>query len=155
MTSETQEPGTWQEALQSYVTEHRLRWTQQRQAIAEVLFEMGKHANVDEIFMRVRKTNPSIGYATVHRTLKLLEESGLAESRRFSDGPTRYEAVFGHDHHDHLICRVCGKIFEFENPEIERLQLDVATANGFVLTAHKMELYGHCRDYAETGAKCE
>jgi len=70
----------------------------------------------------VRKSNPSIGYATIYRTLKLLAESGLAEERRFENGFTRFEYKNPNAHHDHLICIDCGCIFEFENESIEALQ---------------------------------
>jgi Fur family ferric uptake transcriptional regulator len=91
----------------------------------------------------VRKKNPKVGYATVYRTLKLLMDSGLASSRQFEDGQTRYEVAGAH--HDHLICVKCGLILEFENDEIERLQEQMAASlGGFQVLRHKHELYCLC-----------
>jgi Fur family ferric uptake transcriptional regulator len=73
----------------------------------------------------------------------LLTECGLVLERHFRDGEARYESAEGH-HHDHLICEECGKIVEFEEPRIERLQAEVAEHLGFELSGHKMELYGRC-----------
>ncbi len=134
----------WREVLQSHILKKGLRVTQQRLLISEVFFEENTaHANIDELYQRVRERNPNIGYATVYRTLKLLTECGLAVSMQI-DGIRRFEP--NRDHHDHLICNDCGKIVEFENDEIEELQEKVARELGFSLTSHKMNLFGHCID---------
>ena len=98
------------------------------------------------MYARVRKTHPSIGYATIYRTLKLLAKAGLAEERRFEDGFTRFEYKKPNAHHDHLICTGCGSIIEFENEGIEALQQDVASKNGFKVQSHKLEIYGLCAE---------
>ena len=97
-----------------------------------------------ELLAKVRASDPRVGYATVYRTLKLLTECGVANERRFGDGLTRYELADETTHHDHLICTGCEKIVEFENEEIERLQEEVATRNGFTIKTHRLELYGLC-----------
>jgi Fur family ferric uptake transcriptional regulator len=135
---------SWRETLRHHIVERGLRYTTQREAIAEVFFSLEGHANIEELYERVRAKHPNVGHATVYRTLKLLEECGLAEPRHFGDGTTRYEPRMGDDHHDHLICEKCGTIIEFENEEIERLQLQVCQSHGFELSWHKMELYGIC-----------
>jgi len=89
--------------------------------------------------------NPHVGYATIYRTLRLLKECGLLYERHFDEGQARYEAV-GERHHDHFICERCGRIIEFENAAIERMQNIVARDLGVTLTRHKMELYGLCSD---------
>jgi Fur family ferric uptake transcriptional regulator len=76
--------------------------------------------------------------------MKLLTDCGLAHERNFGDGLTRYELAAGVAHHDHLICRRCHQITEFEEPEIERLQDVVAKRYGWRVESHKHELYGLC-----------
>ena len=99
-----------------------------------------------------RSVNPRVGYATVYRTLKLLKECGLAAERHFDDGQARYEAVEGEaQHHDHIICERCGKIVEFASQELERLQERIGRFLGFVVSRHRMELYGICADCREGG----
>ena len=88
------------------------------------------------------KADSSIGLATVYRTLRLFVEAGIASERRFQEGVTRYEPQ--QPHHDHLICVRCGRIVEFENDAIERLQDEIAAHHGFTLLSHRHELYGAC-----------
>lgn len=140
--SESNEPN---EILKAYIAKHGLKTSRQRELIAEVFFAAGGHLSIDELLERVKKSDPRVGQATVYRTMKLLTRAGLAEARQFGDGHTRYEPALDHaEHHDHLICTSCGKIVEFHNAQIESLQSRVASKHGFLVTHHKMELYGLC-----------
>ena len=131
--------------LKAYIAKHGLKTSRQRELIAEVFFASPGHLSIDELLERVKKTDPRVGQATVYRTMKLLTRAGLAEARQFGDGHTRYEpALDAHEHHDHLICTSCGRIIEFHNAQIESLQQRVAQKHGFLVTHHKMELYGLC-----------
>ena len=132
------------EQLSEYLADQGLRSTSQRDAIVKVFIEARQHLSADELYTRVKKTHPGIGYATIYRTLKLLAGAGLAEERRFEDGFTRFEYKDTNAHHDHLICTRCGTIVEFENERIEALQQDVARNKGFKVQSHKLELYGLC-----------
>jgi Fur family ferric uptake transcriptional regulator len=130
--------------------ERGLKSTSQRDDIARVFFGAQGHLSVDELYAAVRRVNPRVGYATVYRTLKLLKECGLAAERHFDDGQARYEASEEEEqHHDHIICERCGKIVEFASEELERLQERVARFLGFVVSRHRMELYGICKDCRE------
>jgi Fur family ferric uptake transcriptional regulator len=135
------------ERLLAYLASNGLKQTRQREEILRAFTECGRHVSIDELLAQVRERDGGIGHATVYRTMRLFVDSGIAAERHFLDGPARYEtaAVLDDDHHDHLICIVCGDIVEFENEEIERLQDRVAESHGFHLTSHKMELYGTCR----------
>ncbi len=130
--------------LSQYLAGQGLKSTSQRDAILRVFVSAGRHVSAEELYGRVKKSNPGIGYATVYRTLKLLADAGLAEERRFEDGFTRYEYRASDGHHDHLICTRCGAIIEFENSRIEELQIDVARRKGFQVQSHKLEIYGFC-----------
>src|SRR5690606_31059942 len=101
--------------------------------------------SAEELLERVRLEDPKISQATVYRTLRLLTECGLAEARNFGDGQTRYE-IASDEHHDHLICTECGRIEEFEDPEIEALQEKVARAHALEMPYHRLELYRGCRE---------
>lgn len=132
-------------ALRAYIHKHGLKTSRQRELIADVFFASGGHLSIEELLERVRDADARVGQATVYRTMKLLAQSGLAEARQFGDGHTRYEpATETAEHHDHLICTRCGTIIEFVNPQIEQLQTKVARAHGFVVTSHKLEIYGLC-----------
>ena len=130
--------------LADYIRKKGLRSTNQRRLVSDIFFRAKGHLSIDDLLAMVRKKDPSVGYATVYRTLKLLSECGLAYERQFRDGPTRYELAHDESHHDHLICVQCGRIEEFEEDRIEKLQESVAERHGFKLSSHRHELYGVC-----------
>ena len=132
--------------FKDYLLSQGLKTTQQRELILEEFLRSTSHLSTEELYLRLRRKNPRIGYATVHRTLKLFAECGIAEQRHFGDGQARYEASDHDEHHDHLICVSCGKIVEFEDPRIEELQVEVAGGHGFTIERHRLELYGSCAD---------
>ena len=132
--------------LNDYMAKHGLRSTEQRRLVTEMFFASAEHLSIEDLLDRVRTEEPKIGYATVYRTLKLLKDCGLAFERHFGDGVSRYEVAWANEHHDHMICVECEKIVEFEDPDIEELQHDVAARLGFTLVRHKLELYGMCAD---------
>ncbi|MCO6382380.1 MAG: transcriptional repressor [Vannielia sp.] len=118
-----------------------LRITGQRKVIAEVLDAASDHPDVEELYARASAVDPRISLATVYRTVKLFEESGLLEKLEFGDGRARYEDA-ERDHHDHLIDMKTGEVIEFVDPEIEALQEKIAERLGYELKGHKLELYG-------------
>ena len=131
--------------FKDYIKQFRLRWTSQRKLVLDVFLQQSGHVQIDEIYDRVRKKDPTIGIATVYRTMKLLEESGLAEVHSFNN-KTTYERLYQVRHHDHLICKTCKKTVEFEHPLIEKYQLEICQQHGFTLKSHRMDLYGICKD---------
>ncbi len=137
------------DVLRKFITEKALKSTKQRDIIADIFFKTSTHISLEELLLKVRRKSPKVGYATVYRTMKLLAECGLAAERHFGDGQTRYEPVDENEHHDHLICTKCGNIIEFENQVIEALQVEVAKKNNFIVTSHKLELYGVCNKCAK------
>ena len=96
---------------------------------------------IRDSYNRVSKIDPKISIATVYRTVKLFEESGILAKHDFKGGKARYEEV-SEGHHDHLIDVNTGEIIEFVDDEIERLQKKVAEKYGYNLVDHKLELYG-------------
>src|SRR5688572_20467660 len=137
-----------------FLRTQKLNTTQQREVIVDLFLRTHEHVSIDELLARVRKKNPRVGYATVYRTLRLLVDSGLAMERQFSDGQTRYEVTGAH--HDHLICRKCNLILEFENDDIERIQDQIAEEmGGFRVLSHKHELYCVCpKAQGVPGGRC-
>jgi Fur family transcriptional regulator, ferric uptake regulator len=134
------------EVLENYITQHNLKITKQRRAVLEAFLASKEHLTAEELYKVVSAKEPKIGLATVYRTLALLTESGLAAELDFGDGHKRYEQNFEHSHHDHMICTQCGKIIEFHNSLIEKLQEDVAREHGFTMTTHKLDMFGICKD---------
>jgi Fur family ferric uptake transcriptional regulator len=118
-----------------------VKLTDQRKIIAKVMSESDDHPNVDELYKRVSKIDSKISIATVYRTVKLFEESGILAKHEFKGGKARYEKL-NESHHDHLIDVKTGEIIEFVDDEIEKLQKKVAEKYGYELVDHKLELYG-------------
>ena len=118
-----------------------VKLTDQRRIIAKVMSESNDHPNVDELYNRVSKIDEKISIATVYRTVKLFEESGILAKHDFKGGKARYEEL-NEGHHDHLIDIKSGEIIEFVDNEIEELQKKVAEKYGYQLVDHKLELYG-------------
>ena len=118
-----------------------LRMTDQRRTIATLLDSITDHPDVEELHRRINEVDRSISLATVYRTVKLFEESGILEKLEFGDGRARYEDA-DREHHDHLINIQNGEVIEFVNSDIEKLQEQIAKDLGFKLLGHKLELYG-------------
>ena len=118
-----------------------VKLTDQRRIIAKVMSECEDHPDVDELYKRVSKIDSKISIATVYRTVKLFEESGILAKHEFKGGKARYEEL-SESHHDHLIDVKTGEIIEFVDDEIEKLQKRVAEKYGYELVDHKLELYG-------------
>ena len=124
-----------------------VRLTDQRKIIAQVMsdskdkYGAKDHPDVDELHKRVSEIDEKISIATVYRTVKLFEESGILTKHEFKGGKARYEEL-NEGHHDHLIDVKSGEIIEFVDEEIEKLQKKVAEKYGYTLVDHKLELYG-------------
>ena len=132
-----------------YICRNRLKMTPQRNLILEVFLDRSDHVAPEELYDRVRDRDPSVGQATVYRTLRLLSDSGIAKEVHFGDGVTRYEPDHAEAHHDHLICVSCGRNLEVMDERIEKLQVELAVRHGFQLTGHNMYLYGLCAQCRE------
>ena len=113
----------------------------QRKIIAKIMSDSQDHPDVDELYKRASAIDKKISIATVYRTVKLFEESGILTKHDFKGGKARYEEL-SESHHDHLIDVKTGEIIEFVDEEIEKLQKKVADKYGYKLVDHKLELYG-------------
>ena len=135
-----------EKVFMDYISKKGLNITPQRKFIVETFLETEGHFSAEELTNLVNEKAPEIGQATVYRTLKLLIDSGLADSLDFGCGVSLYEHAYGHKHHDHLICIECKKRVEFVEPVIELKQEELARKNGYTLTRHRMYLYGLCQE---------
>ncbi len=127
--------------IENLCADKGLRMTDQRRVIARVLSEAIDHPDAEELYRRASAIDPHISIATVYRTVKLFEDAGILERHDFRDGRSRYEEV-PDSHHDHLIDIQSGRVVEFRNEEIEKLQRIIAEELGFELVDHRLELYG-------------
>lgn len=128
----------------AFVKRKKLHKSGAREAVVDAFLETPDHLDLQRLVELVRRRSPRTGIATVYRTMKLMQEAGLAQSRHFGPKSTLYEVSIGRPHHDHLICEQCRDIAEFVNEEVERLREVIAAEQGFALSSHRHELFGIC-----------
>lgn len=132
------------QVFEKFLAEQNLRMTSQRELILKTFCRQKKHVTAEQLYEVLKKSDRSIGHATVYRTLKLLTGAGIARELNFGEGSVRYEPDMDDTHHDHLVCVKCGENVEFFDEEIETLQQKIADKHGYVLQDHAMNLYGIC-----------
>ncbi len=135
-----------------YLREQGLPVTQQREAVAEVVFASEEHLSVEEIEAALRERGEKTGKATVYRTLEMLVKSGLVAERDFGEGFKRYEHLFGQQPvHGHMICDECGKVTEIQEDELKRVQDRIAREEGFTPSRYRLEIFGLCASCKAAG----
>lgn len=137
-----------------YLREQGLPVTQQREAVAEVVFSSLAHLSVDDIEQRLREAGERIGKATIYRTLDLLVKSKLVDEHDFGEGFKRYEHRLSRQPvHEHLICVECGKVIEFRSDEVRAVEDRVRREHDFRPVRHRLEIYGLCRECFDSGVE--
>lgn len=137
-----------------YLRDNGLPVTQQRESIAEVVFESTKHLSVEELEAQLRARGERIGKATIYRTLEMLVKSGLVEEHDFGEGFKRYEHLFGQKPvREHLVCTECGKVDEIHSLELVRLQEEEARRHGFQPARYRLQIYGLCASCQAAGVE--
>jgi Fur family ferric uptake transcriptional regulator len=132
---------TLESKIETLCIEKGMKMTGQRRVISRVLSDSNDHPDVEEVHRRAHKINSRISIATVYRTVRLFDDADIINRHDFGDGRARYEEV-SEEHHDHLINIQSGEIIEFQNEEIENLQIKIAKKHGLRLVDHRLELYG-------------
>ncbi len=118
-----------------------LKVTQPRKRILDLLEEtVNKHMTADDIYRVLMQAGEDIGLATVYRVLNQFEAAGLVVKHNFEGGQAFYELDSGM-HHDHMVCIETGKVIEFSNDEIERLQAEIAAEHGYDIEDHSLVIY--------------
>jgi Fur family transcriptional regulator, ferric uptake regulator len=137
--------------VEAHLRRSGFRWTTQRSLIVRTALGSHEHFTAEELLALCRRVDPKVSRATVYRTLAVLETSGFVEGLDTGDGGRRFEHVLGHEHHDHMVCRVCAAIFEFRDDELERRQEAAARKLGFRIERHSLRIHGLCRDCQRAG----
>ena len=104
-----------------------------------------KHMSAEDVYRTLLESHEDVGLATVYRVLTQFEAAGLVIRHNFDSGYSVFELNRG-GHHDHMVCLKTGKVIEFKNEEIERLQREIADKHGFVLEEHRLVLYVRPKD---------
>jgi Fur family ferric uptake transcriptional regulator len=115
-----------------------------RFAVMEAFMQVEGHVSSAQMIQRLNEMGHRLEPEFVRDTLKLMCQYGFATKWQFENGEILYEHLHLGQHHDHMVCTKCGKIVEFEEPQLEQLQIQAAERHGFHLLQHKMEMYGIC-----------
>src|SRR5262245_7467499 len=138
-----------------YLKRTRLKHTAQRDLILDVFLDTEEHVSSEDLYHLVKVKDPTVGFTTIYRTLKLLVECGLARELEFHDGRMLYEHEYKHTHHDHLICTQCGKLIEFYDEQIERRQDAIVQRYDFKPLRHSHRIFGICAECQKAEAETE
>lgn len=130
--------------------EEKINRFEDRYAVLDVFLQTERHVTVCELDKLVQSKGHSLSEGFLEETLQLMCQFGFAHANRFDNGEIRYEHLHLGQHHDHMVCTKCKQIFEFNDPSLESLQMRIASAHGFHLLQHKMELYGICSTCLES-----
>ena len=140
-----------EQRFEEFLRQQSLKMTPQRRRIFDKAFAEHDHFSVERMYEWLKaEEGPAVSRATVYRTLEVLERGGFIEAVETGRGEVVYEHVLGHEHHDHMVCRVCGTIAEFQDSEIEALQRQNAARLGFIMTGHMLRLSGVCASCTQT-----
>ena len=138
------------EIFEAYLRRRNLKHSRPRNDILEVLLASTGHVSAQELHDQVRRKNPRIGFSTVYRNLRLLEECGLARSMDYGDGTQRYEP--NRFQHHHIICSSCNRTVEFLSPELESLLRQAQQQHDFRAQSHAVRILSVCADCNKAAA---
>ena len=136
---------TEKERFSNFLKERGLKFTPERKIILEGVFSLHKHFDTEELYGKLRKQGKHLSRATIYRTLPLLVESDLIRETLRCQGRISYEHIFGHKHHDHMICIKCGRIVEFRSEGIEKFREAICKKYGFKAVEHRLGIKGYCK----------
>ncbi len=138
-------PPTRESALfQAFLRRQKLKLTTERQDILRTLFEKQSHTDAESLLADLKDLGSDVSRATVYRTLDLLVQAGLIRRNSLGAGHAIYEPVREGEHHDHLVCLVCGKVLEFFRPDLEQLQEAICREQAFKPMHHSLQIFGLC-----------
>lgn len=139
--------------LQTSFRKKRLRITEPRRIIIDILAGTKEHVSAEEVYMQVHRVYPNVGLTTVYRTLDLLEGMGVVAKLHFGDGRSRYELIESltkRGHHHHLVCTKCKRVIDYDDFVAEELELlkkverELSKKHGFQIMGHVIQFYGKC-----------
>lgn len=122
-----------------------LKITLPRLKILKIFQMQESHLSAEDLYKILLDEGEEIGLATVYRVLNQFDDAGILTRHHFEGGKSVFELAH-QEHHDHIICLDCGKVIEFNDPVIEKLQQEIADRYDIQLTHHSLYMYGHCKN---------
>lgn len=130
--------------FREYLRDRGLKYTGERKALIQEVLSNDSHFEAEQLLIALRQAGQRVAKATVYRTLPLLVQCGIIKQVQFGDKITRYEHTFGQDPHDHMVCRRCRRIIEFDSGEVVQLRAQIAAQHRFHAISHRLQIIGLC-----------
>lgn len=135
---------TAENVFREYLRDRGLKYTEERQAILRAVMKNDEHFEAEQLLLDMRQSGHRVGKATIYRSLKILVACGIVKEVHFSNKQVHYEHTYGQDPHDHMVCRRCGRIIEFDAAEVTRLRTLIAADHRFHALSHRFSIMGLC-----------
>lgn len=146
---------TAESILRAYLREHGLKYTPERQMLLEAVLANDQHFEAEQLLIAMRQSGKKVAKATIYRTLPLLVDCGLIKQVQFGDKLAHYEHMLGQAPHDHMVCRKCRRIIEFDSSEVVNLRNELAARQGFHVSGHRFQITGLCAGCAHLEESAE
>ncbi len=130
--------------FRGYLRDRGLKYTRERETVLHEVLSNNEHFEAEQLLISLRQAGKRIAKATIYRTLPLLVDCGIIKQVQFGDNLARYEHTFGRDPHDHMVCRHCRRIIEFDSADVARLRQAVAQRHRFYAQSHRFQITGLC-----------
>ena len=134
----------WKERLEHYFASKELNQSEARNKLIELVLQQTGHFTVQELIKRVSERYPQIGAATVYRNIPILIDAGVLKETLTDDSGQKFYEIAGGEHHDHIVCVDCNRIFEFHDDRIERAQDQVSVGLNFNPVKHRHVIFAAC-----------
>lgn len=135
---------TAENVFREFLRDRGLKYTGERERILQAVMQTDEHFEAEQLLRIMWQESKRVGKATVYRTLKLLVECGIVKEVHFSNKQVHYEHTYGQDPHDHMVCRRCGRIVEFDAGDVVRLRTVIAADHRFHAFSHRFQILGLC-----------
>lgn len=146
---------TAEHVFREYLRDRSLKYTEERCRVLDAVMHNDEHFEAEQLLLDMRQDRTRVGKATVYRTLKLLVDCGIVKEVHFSNKQVHYEHTYGQDPHDHMVCRRCGRIIEFDASDVTRLRTVLAASQNFHALSHRFQIIGLCEPCVQRGAVVE
>jgi Fur family ferric uptake transcriptional regulator len=137
------------ELFRSFISKKGLRNTPEREELIREIFAGQGHFDVDELYLRLRRKGSRVSKASIYRNIPLIIECQLIREVWHENGHMHYEPIYGYGHHCHLRCLRCGKVVEFVEKDMKKLEERLARKYKFKIEDHRLDVVGYCQECQE------
>ena len=135
------------EKFKQFLKTGKHRITPERFEVLDYAIDSGDHFSADELYLKMKNGKSNVSRATVYNSLELLVKCKMLIKRNFGNNKTFYESSYNKQNHGHLICKVCGKIIEFNHSNVSEIVDDIVSENEFIADSFQFNIFGQCKKH--------